>query len=472
MSTAAQQLRESADALARLGSCSTDFDALSDDQIFEAERLLSEHRRATDVYSAWLAGQVAHRSRRELGYTGLAARSGFASPEALIQSVSGSTRAEAGKFVRVGTMLAEVAAVSLDPDADAGPSWLAPVALAVASGGLSADAAESIRRGLGSPNSAVTGAQLLEAADALAASGLNADDLFKRARHLRDNLDVGGVALREAELHAQRFLRIRRNPDGTVDGRFRYGPEDGIDVIAAVDAYTSPRRGGPRFTDPVKKAAAEALVADPRTNDQLAADALMGMIRLASDANPATMLGGRPSLRVIVTDNVLVSREGFGRIAGYNDAMSLPTIDRLACNSGILGIKFDAEGRGINIGRDQRLFTERQRAIMAVRDGGCRWPGCDRPPSWTEAHHINQWARDRGCTDVDDGILLCRMHHMLLHNNHWQVVRDGGTYWLRPPRAIDPQQQLIEMPSRTPEIAALAHRPPSRSYDDALAGQS
>lgn len=459
MTTPAESLRESAHALARLGSCSADFDALSDDQIVEAERVLSEHRRAVDVYSSWLAGQVAHRSRRELGYTGLAQRTGFTSPEALIQSISGSTRAEASKFVRVGTMLAEAAS----PEPDAGPSWLVPVAAAVASGVLNADAAESIRRGLGLPDASVTPLQLQTAAEALVATPLNADALFKRARQLRDDLDFEGVALREAEKHAQRYLRIRRNTDSTVEGSFKFGAEDGGDFMAAIDAHLSPRLGGPRFTDPEQAAAAERLLADPRTNEQIAADALMGMIRLAVGANPSTMPGGKPSIRVIVRDDVLITREGYGRIEATNDAMSLYTVDRLACDSGILGIKFDAEAKGINIGRDQRLFTERQRVILAVRDGGCRWPGCDRPPSWCEAHHINQWVRDRGRTDVDDGILLCRRHHMLLHNNHWQILRTGGTYWLKPPRAIDADQALIEMPSRSPEIAAIQAGPPGQT---------
>ena len=30
--------------------------------------------------------------------------------------------------------------------------------------------------------------------------------------------------------------------------------------------------------------------------------------------------------------------------------------------------------------------------------GGCPINGCDRPPSWTEAHHIDQWERDHGKT--------------------------------------------------------------------------
>jgi hypothetical protein len=95
----------------------------------------------------------------------------------------------------------------------------------------------------------------------------------------------------------------------------------------------------------------------------------------------------------------------------------------------------------VNVGREQRLFTTRQRTGLAVRDGGCIWPGCDRPPSWTEAHHINQWKRDHGKTDIADGVLLCKHHHLLLHNNGWDITREGGKYTLIPPRSIDPSRK-------------------------------
>ncbi|MGB3909892.1 MAG: hypothetical protein WBL06_05425, partial [Pseudolysinimonas sp.] len=41
------------------------------------------------------------------------------------------------------------------------------------------------------------------------------------------------------------------------------------------------------------------------------------------------------------------------------------------------------------------------------------------------AHHANHWAHG-GRTDIADGILLCRHHHMLLHNNHWKIHRPPG----------------------------------------------
>ncbi|TFC49908.1 hypothetical protein E3O47_09495 [Cryobacterium sp. TMT2-17-1] len=137
-----------------------------------------------------------------------------------------------------------------------------------------------------------------------------------------------------------------------------------------------------------------------------------------------------------------------GQIEGNPVPISQETINRLLCDTGTRGIKFDADGQIINVGRDERLFTEHQRAAMAVRDGGCLWIDCDRPPAWTEAHHVNEWLKENGYTDLADGVLLCHPHHLLLHNQHWTIIRTGTQRWLRPPVEVDPEQTLVALPSK------------------------
>jgi hypothetical protein len=110
------------------------------------------------------------------------------------------------------------------------------------------------------------------------------------------------------------------------------------------------------------------------------------------------------------------------------------------------------------VGREQRLFTRRQRIGLAARDGGCRWPDCERPPGWTEAHHVDHWKRDHGDTTLDNGILLCRHHHLLLHDNHWEISHHNADYWLTPPTDIDPHQTARPMPSKSAALHDLLER--------------
>ena len=451
---------ESAAVLDAFGSNAASFSQLDDERLLAAQEAHATLRRHSDRFGALIAGEIARRSRREIGYAGLAQRKGFSSPEALIQSLTYSTRAEASKLVQLGGLIAEhEAASSTDaPEGNVPELPHAPVAAAFLLGSLSMDSADSIRRGLGAPDAAVTPDLLAIASEKLIgeSGSLTADQLYRRAREVRDELDVEGVIRREKQQHDDRYVKRWIRSDGMYQLSMLLDPENGRLVFAAFDSILSPRRGGPRFVDRSEQERADAIVADPRSDAQLAADALVEMVRIASAADPGTLFGSSsPSVRVLVTQESLHSRAGYGFIEGNSEPVALETVERHICERGIVGVQFDDDGQCVNVGRDQRLFTHRQRVGLAARDGGCRFSGCDRPPSWCEAHHINHWNRDRGSTDIADGVLLCRHHHMLAHNNHWEILREGGKYWLRPPKSEDPSQALRTMPSKSAALRKL-----------------
>jgi hypothetical protein len=128
----------------------------------------------------------------------------------------------------------------------------------------------------------------------------------------------------------------------------------------------------------------------------------------------------------------------------------------VSCEGGVAGIVFNSDGTILDFGREQRFFTRKQKEALAIIWGGCACPGCERPASWCEAHHIVFWKRDGGKTDLADGILLCRHHHLLFHNNGWEIQRDKNSrYWLIPPAERDPDQTPIELISKDPAIRDL-----------------
>jgi hypothetical protein len=142
---------------------------------------------------------------------------------------------------------------------------------------------------------------------------------------------------------------------------------------------------------------------------------------------------------------------GSGVIEGTAVTVSADTLERNLCDTGLLDVTFDDHGSGVDLGREQRTFSPAQRTALALRDGGCRWPGCDRTPAWTETHHIQHWKDDGGPTNLDQGILLCRADHLRLHNEHWRITRDRiGRYWLTPPFRSDPEQKPILLTSKSP----------------------
>ena len=456
------------DLLARLAAAAGGLEAvpnevavyreLSDDALGEVVRALAAVTRVVDSRAALVAGEVARRSAPELGHDGLAQRTGHRTAVELVRAMTGSTAREAATAVGAGLLIHEGV-----PDAATGEvfgdrAWLVPVGRALADGVLSTAAADAIRLGLGAPSEGVTVAELTIAAVQLCeeAVTLDADRLFRRARQLRDLLDESGIADRERARRAQRGLKFWRRPDGMGRLTWDLDPESCAVVGEIYDRVTSPRRGGPRFVDEQTQAEADAVRADQRTTEQYASDAFVQLLRQGVDADSSRLLGGNPpAVRVLVTADSLSNRRGHGHLEGEADPISIETVERIACTAATVTIGFDDQGQGMNLGREQRRFTRRQRLVMAARDGGCMWIGCDRPPSWTEAHHIQFWDRDHGETNIDKGILLCKHHHLLAHDHHWEITHKNGSYWLIPPPEIDTAQRPIPMPTKSTALREL-----------------
>jgi hypothetical protein len=333
---------------------------------------------------------------------------------------------------------------------DAPPPWLSGVATGVASGEVSVGAAAAITSGLGEPSASVAADDLLDAADRLLeeTAGLPPEKVARRAREVRDELDAAGVADREALLRSKRFLRLTPQGDGMTRIFGMLDPVQAALVTDAIDCVTAPRRGGPRFVDPDELARVDALEKDPRTTEQIAVDALVEMIRIAGAADTGRVFGVRkPGVRVHVDSRDLETGEGYATVEGQTATISIATAEGLACADGYQTIVFHPDG-SIDVGRTQRLFTPRQRVALAAIWGGCAVESCDRPPSWTEAHHADHWAHG-GRTDLADGILLCRHHHMLLHNNHWKINRPPGrghTGW----SMTSPEGRTLKLVSKNP----------------------
>ncbi|MEO9103539.1 MAG: DUF222 domain-containing protein [Terrimesophilobacter sp.] len=484
MSTFAQKLVDSASAVANFGVCSGDFDSLTDEQLMSLGVAIAAHDRVFGLVRAQHAAQVARRSRRELGHSGLAARNGFASAQKFLQELTKVTAREATQLVAVGTAIGETEAATTLLDSgvtDIGGvpvalPWDSPISRAVTAGTLSVDGADAMRRGLGTPSDDITGRMLGDCAVQLLCekSKLSPDRMFTAARLERELMDLNGIQARQQELYDRGGLKFYPQPDGMWRLSGQVDPEAAAILTTALDPYTSPRRGGPRFRRPDDIVRAQAIIDDPRTTERLALDGLLELVALGAAVDPAKM---QPKLRTLVkivttVDTACVTGgesdvhgdraggggspvRGFGVLESNRAMISAASVQRALCDGEAAELTVDRDGNPLDLGRTSRLFDRRQREALAVRDGGCLWPECDRPPGFTEAHHTKHWSRDHGRTNIDDGVLLCRFHHLQLHNNRWEIGRRGSNFWLTPPRTLDAEQVPIKLMSRSPLIAHL-----------------
>ena len=449
-----------AHAVAGFGACGTDYAALTDRQLVDLQKTTSAHQRHLDAIKTAAAGELARRSRRELGHAGLAAREGFRSPEAMLQSITGATGHEATQLVALGKITgdADAARQLLDDGVhDIGGEpvtlpWESPITIALAHGALSAEQADALRRGLGAPSDQVSPDILRAAAEQLIADygHLPADRLFKEARVARDLIDEEGIPAREAELFQLRSLKLRKMQNGMVHASWDLDPEGGSWLTAVIDPLISPRRGGPRMVDPAEIERARKITDDPRSDEQIASDGLLQLLHAGVNADPTRMWGKiLPQVKIVVTQHDLDTGTGFAVIQGNPAPVSIATAKRMICSGGSQTVLTTQTGGPLDLGRTKRLFDDRQHEALAIRDGGCMWPDCDRAPVMSEAHHINEYERDHGKTDIADGICLCKFHHLNLHNNLWRITREGSNYWLIPPPRLDPAQTPIPLHTKS-----------------------
>jgi len=167
------------------------------------------------------------------------------------------------------------------------------------------------------------------------------------------------------------------------------------------------------------------------------ADAL---VELAGHALDNGMVPQRPHLQVTTTLETLLQRAG-APAADLELALpiSAASVERLACDCNVTRILLGSDSQVIDVGRSKRVMSPAQRRALQVRDKGCRWPGCDRPASYTSAHHLVHWVKG-GTTDLDNLALLCRRHHWLVHEGRWQLVKTDEGELI----AVPPQLDLFE----------------------------
>ncbi|WP_166791695.1 HNH endonuclease signature motif containing protein [Cryobacterium frigoriphilum] len=588
--------------LDRAALSSATFTSLSNEQSEQAHRLLAGFQRRVNLIVALSAANIDVRSDWKLGREGLARLHGFNSPEEFVQSLGGGgagTKADARKLIEAGTLATETEtarerqneadAQALEfpdlPPIEVEQPWFGPLGDAVAQGVFTVEAATAIRRGLGEPAIGVTADMLRAALIVLIpeCATLNADRASQAARHMRDRIDTNGIASRADAMRARQYLRVSDRPDGMLHGEFLLDPENGQYMRSFLLQVVGPRIGGPRFTEKGAKARAQSIIDDPRSTDQIAAEALIEAIVVAAGADPGRVFGPvTPSVKAVFSvptdlpptpqptthptahliddaptphatdintattaditntdgtdgddgdvirastptptvttdttgtrasagtnsrtgsaenteniengENIETANIGDGR---FNNGLILPgintfekekykrneknsrnltwgvtdgllegtinpapeaTIARLICIGGFTPILFNTANQPLDVGRTQRLFTNTQRAALAIRDGGCMMPDCHRPPSWAETHHLHGWAGDNGQTNIDDGILFCKPHHLRIHNDGWTITRtaaldgNGNEYWLIPPLTADPQQAPIRLQSKS-----------------------
>src|SRR3954454_15267499 len=260
---------------------------------------------------------------------------------------------------------------------------------------------------------------------------------------------IGDDALRSAEPHLVEFasrVSAKELTGAITHVKHMYGRErndrDEQDDYAARKLHSSATVGGmgvahwvrhppgQEIVQPAIHALSKPIPGDDRTPAQRRADALITMAELALRSGQLPVTGGvKPHVSVIVRNETLADAPGAPAADyAFGATTSAEWARRFACDAAVSRIVIGPASEILDAGRTTRSFTAAQLRSIVARDRHCIWTGCDAPPGWCDAHHIQHWA-DGGPTDVDNGVLLCGRHHDRVHNGHHGIAKQpDGTY--------------------------------------------
>ncbi len=232
---------------------------------------------------------------------------------------------------------------------------------------------------------------------------------------------------RERSLEGEEKLRARRRLHASVTflGMVRVDgdldPETGETLLTALRAVL----------DAESRSGHES---DDRTPAQRRADALAEICRQWLDlAERPNVAGERPHLTVTVGVDAIQGASGGTSELDHVGPVHPEAARRLACDASVMRVVMAGRSEPLDVGRRTPVVSPAMRRAVIVRDRHCRFPGCDRPHTWCDAHHVVHWA-DGGPTALPNLVLLCRRHHRMVHHpgGFRLELADGRPVFRRP----------------------------------------
>src|SRR5580704_8670844 len=249
---------------------------------------------------------------------------------------------------------------------------------------------------------------------------------------IRLQLDPDGVLADDNHAHERRWFECEQTYGGVFILRGALDAEGGALVKTAIDALSHGMSRG-----------------ETRSGSQRRADALVDLAATQLRCGDhRDVHGQRPHLTVTVSAETLrAGADAAPAVLSGVGPIHPATARRIACDAvrTVVTVAPPADGSAwaasrvgsthavpLSVGRATRTIPAPIRTALRLRDQGCRFPGRDRPPAWTDGHHIIHWS-DGGPTELDNLVSLCRPHHRAVHEQGWRIRIDDGRAVVDPP---------------------------------------
>jgi hypothetical protein len=254
-------------------------------------------------------------------------------------------------------------------------------------------------------------------------------ELAQVVHHYLERLDPDGA---EPDPTEGRSLSIAKHSDGSVTGRFDLDAVGGEKVQTVLESMVQAARPA----------------GDTRSRAQQLGDALVQWADNTLAAGDLPILRTvKPHVQVIINIEDLVA-PAIGPAAGemgFGATISAARARWLACDGNVSRVIMGPDGHVLDFGRSKRIVPPQLRKATEIRDRHCVFAGCAAPTHWCDVHHVAEWVRDEGETNLENSALLCERHHTQVHHGfrverqpdgRWRTWRPDGTEILLHPHLI------------------------------------
>lgn len=237
----------------------------------------------------------------------------------------------------------------------------------------------------------------------------------------------------DAKLDAAESVTWSDLPNGMTRLVADLAPLHAAQLRHAVEALSGPAPGNSCCDDVFHRHTGDKTgEPDDRTPGKRRADALMLLVTRAADLiDGDTTVPTSGQGRLVVTiglEELTGALQGFGRTEA-GTALDPHLVRQMACDANILPMVLGSHSEPLDVGREQRLVKAGMRTAVIERDRHCTYPGCGRPPSWCQVHHVTPWTQG-GSTSLTNSALLCPRHHTIVHRDGYTAtVSDTGVVW-------------------------------------------
>jgi hypothetical protein len=221
---------------------------------------------------------------------------------------------------------------------------------------------------------------------------------------VRDTIDPDGPPPPDKDpQRPERQLRIHTRRNGVTEFKGYLDPTTGPLLTGLVDLLDTPLVGE----------------VDDRGYAERAADAFVDILKKASNCpDLPTHNGFKTEMALIVDIETLETTLDDAVLPGTH--LTARDARRLACEAHVLPAVMGTDSQPLDVAVPSYVVPAHMRRGLVLRDRGCAFPGCAKPASASDSHHILEWLRG-GLTELDNLVLLCAHHHRLIHRSEWRV---------------------------------------------------